>query len=288
METWRRGPALVAWVLAVSCFAGAPDYDAFSEADGYIAEGRQERAAWEMMRDPEQLDAVHRDAVSGNRRATHVLQQLEATLAATGRHIAEQASRPECLVMALKEFEAHCRPNWASLDFLREERPGGARLRRAFFNAFAARARERGLENQLILSAAAGLISVEFARAALVEAEVVAGASRLSEAAKSVQKSVPANAGPVVHISPSEVAGKTPVQIDARARQLGLVPKGPDPASGRGAYVDPQTGQQRILLHPNASPPHGHVNNPAGQRIGLNGEVVPPESPAAHLPIKLP
>jgi hypothetical protein len=66
---------------------------------------------------------------------------------------------------------------------------------------------------------------------------------------------------------------------------LAWKPRGPAPAQGRGAYVDPQTGQQRILSHPNASPPHGHVNDPAGQRIGPDGSVVPPESPAAHLPI---
>ncbi len=66
-------------------------------------------------------------------------------------------------------------------------------------------------------------------------------------AAKGGQKLLPANAGPTAHISPSEVVGKTTAQIDARARELGLQPRGQDPASGRGAYVDPQTGQQRIL-----------------------------------------
>jgi hypothetical protein len=96
---------------------------------------------------------------------------------------------------------------------------------------------------------------------------------------------LPERAGPTGHISPSEVSGRTPAQIDARARELGLQPRGPDAAGGRGAYIDPQTGQQRILSHPNGSPPHGHVNNPAGQRIGPDGRVVPPESPEAHLPI---
>lgn len=100
-------------------------------------------------------------------------------------------------------------------------------------------------------------------------------------------KQLPAQAGPVGHISPSEVVGKTPAEIHARAQELGLQPRGPDPANGRGAYIDPQTRTQRILSHPNDPPyPHGHVNNPAGQRIGPNGEVVAPESPAAHLPIR--
>lgn len=59
-------------------------------------------------------------------------------------------------------------------------------------------------------------------------------------------------------------------------------------AMGRGAYIDSQTGVQRILSHPNATPPHGHVNNPAGLRIGPDGSVVPPNFPGAHLPINYP
>ncbi len=57
---------------------------------------------------------------------------------------------------------------------------------------------------------------------------------------------------------------------------------------GRGSYVDPQTKVPRMMTHTNDPSPHGHVNNPAGQRIGPNGQVVPPKSPEAHLPIKVP
>ncbi|WP_264802637.1 hypothetical protein, partial [Acetobacter fabarum] len=65
----------------------------------------------------------------------------------------------------------------------------------------------------------------------------------------------------------------------------GLVPRGPDPMNGRGAYIDPVTGEQRILSHPNADPPHAHVNDPFGTRLDINGNPVEPESPEAHLPI---
>ena len=100
---------------------------------------------------------------------------------------------------------------------------------------------------------------------------------------------LPERAGPVGHISPGEVAGKTPAEIDARARELGLAPKGPSPAEGRGSYVDPITGEQRILSHPNdPRGPHGHVNDPAGNRIGPDGRIVPRASPDAHLPIRIP
>lgn len=88
-------------------------------------------------------------------------------------------------------------------------------------------------------------------------------------------------------IDPAEVAGKTPAEIDALAKQKGLIPKGPDPAGGRGAYVDPVTGEQRILCHPDGcGGGHVHVNDPSGQRLGINGKPVAPESPEAHLPGK--
>lgn len=86
-------------------------------------------------------------------------------------------------------------------------------------------------------------------------------------------------------IDPKDVAGKTPNQIDKLATGSGLIPKGPDPQSGQGAYVDPETGEQRILCHPNCNDPHAHVNDPSGQRLDINGNAVPPESPDAHLPI---
>ena len=58
--------------------------------------------------------------------------------------------------------------------------------------------------------------------------------------------------------------------------------------SGRGGYIDPVTGMQRVLCHTNCSNPHGHVNNPQGKRLDINGKRVASESPAAHLPIKYP
>jgi len=92
-------------------------------------------------------------------------------------------------------------------------------------------------------------------------------------------------------INPQDVVGKTPEEIDKIAQDAGLIPK-PDSSSvkeGKGAYVDPVTGKQRVLIHPNGKPfPHGHVNTPAGDRVNKNGDVVPPESVDAHLPIKCP
>ena len=73
---------------------------------------------------------------------------------------------------------------------------------------------------------------------------------------------LPQRAGPTGQISPSEVVNRTPGEIHLRAQELGLKPMGPDPAMGKGSYIDPQTGIQRMLSHPDSPPfPHGHVNN---------------------------
>lgn len=85
---------------------------------------------------------------------------------------------------------------------------------------------------------------------------------------------------------PSRIANRTPSQIDRIARREGLIPRGPNPQAGRGAYLDPLTGQQRILVHPDGSCPHCHVNDPWGNRLDIDGNRVPPESPEAHLPLR--
>jgi RHS repeat-associated protein len=103
-----------------------------------------------------------------------------------------------------------------------------------------------------------------------------AGAGRVIRARQQAPRT---NTSPEIH--PREIAGRSPAEIDQIARARGLQPKGPNPAQGQGSYVDPVTGNQRILSHPNACQPHCHVNNPAGQRLDINGRVVPNESPAA-------
>ena len=86
-------------------------------------------------------------------------------------------------------------------------------------------------------------------------------------------------------LNPNDFAGKTASEIDRIAQDSGLLPKGPNPTSGQGAYIDPITGEQRVLIHPESENPHIHVNDPTGARLDINGNIVPPESPSAHLPL---
>lgn len=84
-------------------------------------------------------------------------------------------------------------------------------------------------------------------------------------------------------INPADVAGKTPDEIEGVAKEHGLEAKGPDPKNGKGAYVDPLTGKQRILIHPNADcGSHCHVNDADGNRLDIDGNVVPPVSPSTR------
>jgi hypothetical protein len=91
-------------------------------------------------------------------------------------------------------------------------------------------------------------------------------------------------------LDPAEFAGKTPAEIDQLARDNGLIPKGKDPSQGLGSYVDPVTGEQRVLSHPNdPDGAHMHVNNQSGQRLDINGDPVDRDGdPDCHLPIGTP
>ena len=77
--------------------------------------------------------------------------------------------------------------------------------------------------------------------------------------------------------------GGTPAEIDRAARDAGPIPRGPDPENGQGGYIDPVTGEQRVLIHPEYG--HVHVNSPTGKRLDINGQIVAPESSSAHYPL---
>ncbi|MCP4526167.1 MAG: hypothetical protein GY833_09685 [Aestuariibacter sp.] len=92
-------------------------------------------------------------------------------------------------------------------------------------------------------------------------------------------------------LDPANIAGKSPSEIDGIAQRAGLIAKGPNPQMGQGSYIDPVTGNQRVLIHPydTVCGPHCHVNNIFGQRLDINGNIVSsPNLPDAHLPIKFP
>ena len=66
--------------------------------------------------------------------------------------------------------------------------------------------------------------------------------------------------------------GKTPKQIDEMFRKKGFEPRGPDPISGKGGYVNPKTGRS-YHIDPGgkykkvAELPHVDVNRLPGSKL---------------------
>lgn len=171
-------------MAAPTALAGAPNYDAFSDKDGHIR-GDQVRAAEQMVQDAAQLEAVFATAQRGDARAARVFQELETRyFPDIGREVADRVSSLDCQVPVYRELSGNCLPNWSYLDFLPRSEAGN-RLRRAVADAFEARARQRGIENRVVVAAINGLISIGVAGKVISQAQskVVAGAQLGSSAA---------------------------------------------------------------------------------------------------------
>jgi hypothetical protein len=135
------------------------DYDSFSDATGHI---RNEHiaAAQAMVQDPERLEKVYADAVQGNARAARVFSELETQFFPDiGRAVAERTGSLSCSVPVYRELSGACIPNWAFIDFLQRDMPGGIRLRQALGEAYEVRARALGVKNALIVSALNALMA---------------------------------------------------------------------------------------------------------------------------------
>jgi hypothetical protein len=179
-RTTTRG-ALLAWGLAAATMAGTPDYDAFSDREGNITTEQHGKALFRVLQDPEQVETIFSDAERGNPRAKKVWNELEMDFFPDiGRELAEKVSRPPCVVPVARELSGWCVPYWGYIDFLSQEGPGGSRLRKALFDGFEERARQRRLEAQLVLSVMNALLGTKVVANAIREAEVAANVPRVA------------------------------------------------------------------------------------------------------------
>jgi hypothetical protein len=178
---------LLAWALAQ-----APDYDSFSDPDGNMTTEQHGLGLIAMFSAPGQIDAIYADAARGSIRAQRVFRMLETDYFPDyGRHLAEKVTQPPCLVPAIRELSGWCVPNWSFVDFLNKDEPGGARLREALFAGFAERARERNLENQIVLSAMTALLGISVAAAAVEAGEATAAMKQILADATPLKASKP-------------------------------------------------------------------------------------------------
>jgi len=135
------------------------DYDSFCDAEGHISAAHLQ-AAQAMVRKSELLEQLYADATQGNPRAARVFLELETQhFPAIGRTVAEETRAIPCAIPVYRELSGRCIPNWAFLDFLAKDQPGGIRLRQALGNAYQVRARELGLKDAMILSVVNALMA---------------------------------------------------------------------------------------------------------------------------------
>jgi hypothetical protein len=163
-----------ALILISSALAQAPDYDAFSDPAGNITTEQHGVGLFNLLRQSGQVESLYADAARGDARARKVFQTLETDYFPDyGRELAELVNRPPCFLPVFRELSGWCVPDWTFLDFLNKDQPGGAKLRKALFEGYSERARQRGLEARVVLSAMNALLGVRVAATAMREAEVV-------------------------------------------------------------------------------------------------------------------
>jgi len=179
------------------------DYDSFCDAEGHISAAHV-RAVQAMVQKPELLEQLYADAAQGNPRAARVFQELETQhFPAIGRTVAEETRAIPCAIPVYRELSGRCIPNWAFLDFLSKEQPGGIRLRKALGDAYQVRARELGLKDAVILSVVNALM------AGVIVKGTMAGPTSES-LPSSTQLKAPKSASPPIEWPPRPPQGPKP------------------------------------------------------------------------------
>jgi hypothetical protein len=131
------------------------NYDSFSNPDGSIPPDK-EMALLAMIKNWEQLEQVYADAAKGNKRSIRIVQKIEDDFSKIGTLVAEKENQPDCLIPAYRElkgaFTEGCIANWSSLDYLRKDKPSGIRIRTIIGETYEKRARELGIQNEIIIN----------------------------------------------------------------------------------------------------------------------------------------
>lgn len=156
------------------------DYALYSDAEGNLKQ--VDLAVW-LMRRPRHLEKVYEDAREGLPRAVRLKSHVERVARLVGSEVAENATSAPCLAAP-----NGCQFDMAFLDqvFLGSDEPGAQRVKEVLLESFAERARQRGVQQKLVLSIAGALLAGGVAAAtvekAVLQQEVRAGAAAAGEA----------------------------------------------------------------------------------------------------------
>ncbi|MBM7112609.1 hypothetical protein [Archangium primigenium] len=112
------------------------DYDSYCDTQGHIRDEHAAAVQALVQRAP-LLEQLHVEAAQGHPRATQVFHELETQhFPEIGRAVADRTHALSCAIPVYRELSGSCLPNWAFLDFLSKEQPGGIRLRTALGAAY--------------------------------------------------------------------------------------------------------------------------------------------------------
>jgi hypothetical protein len=223
-------------------------YDLYCDAHGNLV-GRGTDLL--LTRRPSHLERVYADAQHGQPRAQRLFQQLEAIFRLSGMRVADKATSLPCLASPVP-----CKPEWGFLDgLLASNGPGAMHLRQALADSFALRARQRNMENTLILASLNVLLAGTLMKQTLAGATANAEANvATAESRTTVTAEGRAAASAEVQANAEALAGKTLVASEAEVLQARLLEAEAVAPGPRHPAALPQLARFRPSL---AGPPAG-------------------------------
>jgi hypothetical protein len=144
-------------------------YDLYSDKQGHFS---YDGAALALVKRPSHLQRVYADAARGEARPRQLIQELEYWFQQTGLAVADRTAALGCLV--LPELQSNCRPpNWGFIEQFLGNSPEGVRLREVLAEAYARRAHQLGVRNDVTVAGVNLLLVGSLAKAVLARVGVV-------------------------------------------------------------------------------------------------------------------
>src|SRR5690606_8917391 len=131
-----------------------------------------------------------------------------------------------------------------------------------------------------LTAAIAAPVAVEFYSVALSNPSTVATATELAAEVAGVTGGATLAKSAAKSLAANPFKGKAAKEVAKMLEKKSYIPKGPDPAAGRGTYVNPKTGRSYHIdaNHPKPKGAHVGVHRPRDMRDTLNPRDYPMEN----------